>query len=396
MPSNNWSSDHRVIAHIDMDAFYASIEILDNPELAGKPVIVGGGERRGVVSAASYEARAFGVHSAMPIFRAKRLCPGGIFLPVRMRRYREVSRIVMHCLQEFSPLVEQVSVDEAFIDLTGTGKLFGDPRRTAAKIKARIRERTSLTCSIGVSICKYLAKIASDMEKPDGLTVIPPAEVHDFLERLPVEKVPGIGVKGMEQLTRIGIHYVGDIERHREEWLVERFGKFGSWLLGIARCEDRSPVVPYTEPKSISTEQTLEEDTDSKTVLKRYLGTQSERVGRRLRKQGFRGKTVTIKIKHADFKQYTRSATLEHPTQMSDVIFKEAMKLLRAYQLGSKVRLIGVGVSNLESAGSQSQMTLFEGQSQEDEKWERVERAVDEIVERFGHDAVRRGPHHEE
>jgi DNA polymerase-4 len=328
----------------------------------------------------------------MPIFRAKRLCPEGVFLPVRMRRYREVSRVAMHCLQEFSPLVEQVSVDEAFIDLTGTDKLFGDPRRTAARIKASIREKTSLTCSVGISICKYLAKIASDMEKPDGLTVIPPAEVHGFLKRLPIEKVPGIGAKGMEQLARIGIHFVGDIEKHREEWLVERFGKFGSWLLGIARCEDRSPVVPYTEPKSISAEQTLEEDTDSKAVLKRYIGSQSERVGRRLRKQGFKGKTVTIKIKHADFKQYTRSATLEHPTQMSDVIFKEAMKLLRTYPLGSKVRLIGVGVSNLEPADSRSQMMLFEGRSSEDEKWERVERAVDEIVERFGHGAVKRGP----
>lgn len=387
-----WNGAHRVIAHIDMDAFYASIEVLDNPGLAGKPVIVGGGERRGVVSAASYEARTFGVHSAMPIFQARRLCPHGEFLPVRMRRYREVSRAVMDCLQTFSPLVEQVSVDEAFIDLTGTEKLFGDPRQTASRIKKDIREKTSLTSSIGVSICKYLAKIASDMDKPDGLTIIPPGDVEAFLARLPIEKVPGIGARGKEQLARIGIRHVGDVERYEAGWLEERFGKFGMWLLRIARCEDRSPVVPYTEPKSISTEETLEEDTAGKQVLGRYLARQAERVGRRLRKKGLTGKTVTIKIKHADFKQYTRSATLEHPTQLSDAIYKEAMRLLRAYPLRSRVRLIGVGVSNLEPAGQAAQIPLFGGPLPDEDKWERVERAVDEIVDRFGHGAVRRGP----
>ncbi|MCK4236267.1 MAG: DNA polymerase IV, partial [Candidatus Krumholzibacteria bacterium] len=295
-----WDFSQRVIAHIDMDAFFASVEVLDNPELEGKPVIVGGGSKRGVVSAASYEARGFGVHSAMPIFQAKKLCPDGIFLPVRMRRYREVSRIVMGCLREFSPLVEQVSVDEAYIDLTGTEQLFGDPPEAALSIKKRVSDRTSLTCSIGVSTCKFLAKIASDMEKPDGIKVISPDEVKSFLETLPIEKVPGIGRKAGEQLSNLGVRYIGDLGRYSPDWLTQRFGKFGSWLVDIACGKDNSPVVPYTEPKSMSAEETLREDTVHKAILKKFILKQADRIGRTLRKKGFRGRTVTLKIKHSD------------------------------------------------------------------------------------------------
>jgi len=384
---------HRVIAHIDMDAFFAAVERLDDPGLEGKPVIVGGGSKRGVVSAASYEARKFGVHSAMPIFQAKRLCPGGIFLPVRMQRYVEVSRVVMGCLGEFSPLVEQVSIDEAYVDLTGTEGLFGPPEEAARAIKDCIHETTSLTCSIGLSTNKLLAKIASDMDKPDGLTVIPPGEVPAFLDTLPIGKVPGIGKKSEEGLSKLGVARIGDLQRFKREFLVDRFGKFGERLLRISRGEIDSPVVPYRAPKSISGEVTLEEDTSDPSIIKRILLAQSDRVARRLRKQGFRGRTVTLKLKTGDFRMLTRSSTLERPVQLADVIYREAVKLLEAERLRQKVRLVGVGVGKLEPAEESGQLPLFEEKGPREEKWEKAERAMDEIVDRFGRGAVKRGSH---
>jgi DNA polymerase-4 len=389
----SWAG-RRVIAHIDMDAFFASVEVLDDPALQGKPVIVGGDMKRGVASAASYEARAFGVHSAMPLFQARRLCPNGVFLPVRMERYVEVSRTVMKCLGEFSPLVEQVSVDEAFVDLTGTGHLFGDPERAARSMKALIGERTSLTCSVGVSVSKLIAKIASDMNKPDGLTIVPPAEVARFLAALPVGKVPGIGEKSAGELAKLGILRVGDIGKYSPERLEERFGKFGAWLLEIASGGEGAPVEPYTAPKSVSAEDTLDEDTADETIIKRYLLEQADRIGRRLREEGFRGRTVTLKLKHHDFRQITRSSTLGEPTQLGETIYHEALKLLAVYNPDSKVRLVGVGVSNLEPLDAiegPAQMSLFGASRGAEEKWEKVERATDEIAKRFGRGAVKRG-----
>ena len=382
---------HRVIAHIDMDAFYASVERLDDPELEGKPVIVGGSSKRGVVSAASYEARRYGVHSAMPIFQARRLCPDGIFLPPRIRRYVEVSRIVMRCLGDFSPLVEQVSVDEAYVDLTGTEGLFGPPLDAARAIKARIHEETSLTCSIGLSTSKLLAKIASDMNKPDGLTVIPPGKVMAFLDTLPIGKVPGIGKRSEEELVKLGVSRIGDLGRFEQEFLVERFGKFGERLVRIASGEVGSPVVPYTAPKSISGEVTLEEDTSDLPVIKRILLSQSDRVARRLRGQGFRGRTVTLKLKTADFRTLTRSSTLESPVHLADAIYREAVKLLEAEGLKQEVRLVGVGVGKLEPADESGQLPLFRERGAREEKIERAERAMDEIVDRFGHGSLKRG-----
>jgi DNA polymerase-4 len=382
---------HRVIAHIDMDAFFASVERLDDPGLEGKPVIVGGSSKRGVVSAASYEARKFGVHSAMPIFQAKRLCPHGIFLPVRMQRYVEVSRVVMKCLGDFSPLVEQVSVDEAYVDLTGTEGLFGPPEEAARAIKLRIHEATSLTSSIGLSTSKLIAKIASDMDKPDGLTVIPPGEVLSFLRELPIGKVPGIGKRSEEELMKLGVVRIGDLQRFKADYLVEKFGKFGERLLRISRGEVDSPVVPYTAPKSISGEVTLEEDTNDPSIIKSILLAQSDRVARRLRKQGFRGKTVTLKLKTGDFKSITRSSTLERPVQLADAIYREAVKLLEAEGLKRHVRLVGVGVGRLEPANESGQLPLFHERCAREEKLERAERAMDEIADRFGHGAVKRG-----
>ncbi|HUV36808.1 MAG TPA: DNA polymerase IV [Patescibacteria group bacterium] len=386
-----WDPSQRVIAHIDMDAFYASVEALDRPDIRGKPVIVGGSSRRGVVSAASYEARAFGVHSAMPLFQARRLCPYGIFLPVRMSRYRQVSRVVMGCLHGFSPLVEQVSVDEAYIDLTGTEKLFGDPWTAAGRIKNSIREKTSLTCSIGMSTSKLLAKIASDMHKPDGITIIPPDEVRRFLDELPIGRVPGIGERSEEGLAKIGIKTIGDVLGVSPGFLIERFGKFGERLRAIAEGREASPVVPLSQPKSVSHEQTLEEDTDDTEILKRHLIQQAGSVGTRLRRYGLLGKTVVLKIKFADFRQITHNATLDRPTQVGRTIYGEAVRLLEAERLAKKVRLIGVGVSNLEPAGDRGQLDLFFERSPGEEKWERAERAIDEVVRRFGRDAIKPG-----
>jgi len=381
----------RVIAHIDMDAFFASVETLDDPSLRGRPVIVGGDARRGVVSAASYEARRFGVHSAMPLFQARRLCPDGVFLHARMERYVEVSHAVMRCLGEFSPLVEQVSVDEAFVDLTGTEQLLGPPAAAARAIKRRIAEATSLTCSVGVSVSKMLAKVASDMNKPDGLTMVPPEAVRAFLDALPVGKVPGIGTKSEGELAKIGIERVGDIGRFAPAWLEERFGAFGAWLVEMASGEDGSPLVPEAAPKSVSAEDTLEEDTDDPRILKKHLLEQSERVGRRLREEGLRGRTVTLKVKLGDFTQVTRSETLPEPTQLGEVVYREAVELLEAYRLRSAVRLVGVGVSNLDSGEGPAQMALFRREAPSVEKWEKVERAADEIARRFGDGAVTRG-----
>jgi DNA polymerase-4 len=382
---------HRAIAHVDMDAFFASVEVLDNPALKGKPVIVGGDMRRGVVSAASYEARAFGVHSAMPLFQARRLCPNGVFLRGRMERYAEVSSVVMRCLGEFSPLVEQVSVDEAFVDLTGTEHLFGPPERTARSMKERIAERTSLTCSVGLSVSKLLAKIASDMNKPDGFTVVTPAEVDHFLDALPITKVPGIGARGEEELSRLGIRTVGGIKRFPPDVLEKRFGKFGSWLIEVSRGEEGSAVEPYGAPKSISAEDTLPNDSDDEEVLRGYLLEQSDRVGRRLREEGVRGRTVTIKIKFHDFEQTTRSRTLDEPTQLGDVIYRVAVELLKTRRLRSAVRLVGVAVSNLEEPSLPAQMSLFGRSKSSSDKWEKVERAEDEIAKRHGEGAVKRG-----
>ncbi len=260
MKDNTAKSEKRHILHVDMDAFYASVEQVDQPDLQGKPVIIGKG-KRGVVSAASYEARKFGVHSAMPIFEARRLCPKGVFLPVRMSRYREVSRMIMAILGSYTPLMEKASVDEAFLDVTGTERLFGTPVQVAESIKSRIRKETGLTCSIGVAPNKFLAKIASDLEKPDGLTVIPHEKVKDFLRYLPVQKIPGVGSRTLDLLKGLGVVYAADILRIPEDFLIRKLGKAGYELIDRARGMDDSPVIPASEPKSFSAEHTLSDDT---------------------------------------------------------------------------------------------------------------------------------------
>jgi len=379
-----------MILHIDMDAFYASVEQLDHPELIGRCVIVGGTGRRGVVSAASYEARKYGVHSAMPIFMAKKKCPAGIYIPPRMSRYREMSGKVMALLKQYSPLVEVVSIDEAYLDISGCERIHGTPEAMAAGIKHTIKAETGLTCSIGIAPVRFLAKIASALNKPDGLMIIQPADVPEFIERLPIHKVPGVGRLSQQQLNRIGIQWLGDVNRYPEEMLIRRLGKFGNRLIRLAKGIDDTPVSPTSTHKSVSTEITLAEDTLAIPQLKKILLEQSETVGHALRKMKVKSKTIVLKIKHDDFTLFTRQVTIHKPTDSAEVIFKEAAGLLDQYGLCRKVRLIGVGASSLIRTAGPVQLDLFDTESLADKNWEKVDRTIDTIFQKYGKNIVKR------
>lgn len=377
-----------MIMHIDMDAFFASVEQLDNPDLAEKPVIVGGSSNRGVVSAASYEARKFGVRSAMPMYEARRKCPRGVFVPPRRRRYQEISKTIMALLDRFSPLVEPVSIDEAFVDITGCEKIFGGPLEIGRNIKAAVRESTGLTCSVGIAPLKFLAKIASDMNKPDGLTMISPEAAPDVIRGLPVRKVPGVGENTEKMLERMGIRTLGDVGAYSEKQLLDRLGKFGHRIFELANGIDRRPVTPDRPVKSVSSEETLETDTLDKALLKRRLLSQAEEVGRQLRGCGLRAKTIVIKIKYLDFIQKTHQATLPRPTFSSEKIYQSAVRLLDACNLDRPVRLIGVGASDLSEKERPIQMELFGTPDAATDKWEKLDAAVDAISAKFGKNAV--------
>jgi DNA polymerase-4 len=377
----------RKIMHLDMDAFFASVEQADNPGLRGKPVIVGG-EVRGVVCAASYEARRFGVHSAMPVFQAKKLCPHAFFLPVRMGRYKEVSSAVMEILRAISPVVEQVSIDEAFVDITGTERLHGDLSDLCRRIKSLVRQSASLTCSIGIAPNKFLAKIASDYKKPDGLTILEPERVEEFLRRLPVGKIPGVGKKTGEELRKLGIVFVADMLKFPPGYFEARFGKWGAVLHARAMGIDHSPVEPCTAPKSVSAENTLACDTDDTAELEKMLMSQAEEVGRELRQMGFRARTVTLKIKLSDFKTITRSRTLPEPFDTTDILFGTGQKLLEELKPGQKVRLIGIGASNFHCGPSQMNI---EASRRETAPSARLDRALDQLRSRYCDEVVVRG-----
>jgi DNA polymerase-4 len=380
-----------MILHIDMDAFYASVEQLDNPELKGRCIIVGGSTNRGVVSAASYEARRHGVHSAMPIFQARQRCPGAVFIRPRMHRYKEVSNKVMAVLRKYSPLLEQVSIDEAYMDISGCERLLGDPETIGRKIKAEIRQTLGLTCSVGIAPNRFLAKIASDSCKPDGLTIIPPSQVAQFVRALPVEKVPGVGQKTHRRLEKLGIRTLGDVNGFSEKALCDRLGKYGRRLLELAAGIDTTPVQPDSPHKSVSSEQTFAADTDDLNRLSAILLQQAEEVSRQLRRQGVRARTITLKIKHSDFRQVTRSTTLAEPIRSSDTIFAESLRLLERYRLTRKIRLIGIGASNFADAATPKQLSLFDSGTTKKKEWEKVDETVDRITAKFGKEAVLRG-----
>lgn len=376
----------RCIMHVDMDAFYAAVEQVDNPPLKGKPVIVGA-SRRGVVTAASYEARPFGVRSAMPVFKARKLCPHGVFLPVRMERYREVSRQVMAILSNYSPLVEVVSIDEATLDLTGTQALHGSPMKVAVQIKEEILARTGCTCSVGIAPNKLLAKIASDWEKPDGMTVIREEEVASFLANLPVSKMPGIGRNTQRLLKELGVAMVGDVLRFPEIFWIDRLGVNGVRLYEKAQGTDRSPVIPERKPKSCSSENTFPENLLHLEELDRWILRHAEKISGDLRRRCCRGGTVSVKVKFADFRVMTKSCTLHEPTDCSQVVYDTANTLLRSIGLRQPVRLIGVGVSNLTYGMLQGRLFDRGGLC----RLENLDRAMDEIREKFGKRGIVRG-----
>lgn len=368
-----------------MDAFYAAVEQRDRPELRGRPVIVGadpGG--RGVVSAASYEARPFGVRSAMPISRAARLCPHAVFLPVDMPRYQRVSTQIMELLGTFSPLVEQISVDEAFLDLTGTESLFGDPLDTVRRIKTRIQAETGLTASAGLASNKFVAKVASDLGKPDGLVVVPAGEESGFLAPLPVERLWGVGRVMTKELHGLGIRTIGHLQALPREALARRFGRHGDHLFELARGWDRRPVTSEVGAKSIGAEETFGRDCRDRERLLVVLRAHAERVAAEVRRQDLAAGRVAVKVRFADFSTVTRSASGD-PTQDGLELYRRATLLLRRVSLSQPVRLIGLSVSRLTGSGH-GQLPLLDGAAI---RRERLARVVDGLTQRFGADTVR-------
>jgi DNA polymerase-4 len=340
--------DRRTILHLDMDAFYASVEIRDDPSLRGKPVIVGGSERRGVVCAASYEARKFGVRSALPMATAHRLCPKGIFLPVRMARYREVSRQVFEIFHRYTPLVEPLSVDEAFLDVTGCERLFGPGETIARLIKEAVREETGLTVSAGVATSKHVAKVASDLEKPDGLVVVPAGTEKSFLAPLPVGRLWGVGKVMQGALERMGIRTIGALSALPVDALTGKFGAHGASLHALSNGIDDRPVETGREVKSVGHEDTYEQDIRGRKTMERQLLDLAHRVASRMRRHGFRGRTVTLKVKYADFEQVTRAESLQQPTDDGGTIYRIAKRLLDKTGVDTRpVRLLGISLSNL-------------------------------------------------
>lgn len=376
---------HKIL-HLDLDAFYASVEQLDHPDLRGRPVVVGGSINRGVVSAASYEARAFGIRSAMPMARAVRLCPEAAVRPVRMGRYREVSRQVFAVFARYTDRVEPLSIDEAFLDVSGCERLFGPAPAIAERIRREVRKELGLTVSAGVAPNKFLAKLASEAGKPDGLVVVPPEEIDAFLLPLPVSKLWGVGEVTAQNLAKQGFKTVADLRRASRQRLEKLLGSVGRHLYRLARGEDDRPVVTEEEVKSIGHEETFEKDLATCEEIRRVLLDLSERVARRLRRQGVAGGCVTLKVRYADFATVTRSRSFAEGLDSAPEIFRIAGDLLERTEAGIRpVRLLGIYVSSLAAAGA-GQMDLF---GERRHRRAVLDRAVDELTARFGEKGVR-------
>lgn len=379
----------RVIFHVDMDAFFASVEQRDNPSYRGRPVIVGspvGG--RGVVAAASYEARRFGIHSAMPINQAYARCPQGIFVQPRMSAYHTASEEIMAIFAEFSPAIEQISVDEAFLDMSGTERLFGTPEQAASAIAERIANELHLSASIGIAPNKFLAKIASDRNKPKGITSCPlsPEGIIAWLAPLTVEKLWGVGRKSADVLHHMGITTVSDLQQLSQERLADRFGKQGMALYFLCRGVDERPMELPSLPKSISREHTFEHDSRDRCAWHTTLLQLAEQVAHQARHQKLKGRTVFLTYRRPDFSRHTRRKTLLHPTNSAKTLFESVTELTHALQEPA-LRLIGIGITNLDSS---LQTELF-GLDQQSENWERSEQATDALAERFGSTVIRKG-----
>lgn len=384
------SSAPRTIFHVDMDAFFASVEIRDDPSLRGKPVLVGGVGRRGVVAAASYEARKYGCHSAQPMAVALRRCPHAVVLPSRYEAYAEASARVFEVFDRFSPLVEALSIDEAFLDMSGTERLHGPPRRAAEALRAAVREATALTCSVGISSVKFIAKIASAMNKPDGLTEVQPGEELEFLDPLSIGTLWGVGPKTEERLRAQGVRTIGDLRRIPGQTLERWFGEHGGHLHALAHARDPRAVVPGRDRKQVSHEDTYTVDVVGETALRRKLLSQATRVADRLTAKGIRGRKVQLKIRDTDFRTETRQLTLAAPTSEAKVIYQAACRLLEEVELeGRCFRLTGVGVGALDFGDQPRQLDLLAATAPEpDDRGERLQDVLSEVRRRFGHQAL--------
>ena len=379
-----------MILHVDMDAFYASVEERERPELVGHPVVVGGSpDGRGVVAAANYVARGFGIHSAMPAAQAKRLCPHAVFIRSRMDHYASVSAELRAIFERYTPLVEPLSLDEAFLDVGASTRLFGSAEEIARRIKSDVRDELSLVASVGVAPNKFLAKVASDLEKPDGLVVVPETEVQRFLDPLPVSRLWGVGKVSDRRFAEMGVRTIGDLRALPVELLERSFGKWGSHLARLARGIDDREVVSERDAKSISHETTFEHDIDDARVLASKLLALTEQVAMRLRARALEAKTVFIKVRHADFQTHTRSHTMEDSTNLTRVLWRHASHMLDAErtQRPGPVRLLGMGASGITKGGAQ-QRDLFEESQQMLAR--RIDQVADEVRSRFGSGALSR------
>jgi nucleotidyltransferase/DNA polymerase involved in DNA repair len=380
----------RKIVHVDMDAFFAAVEVRDNPALKGKPVIIGadpkGGRGRGVVSTCSYEARKCGVRSAMPISEAWRRCPQGVYLPSSFRKYEEASAKIREVFYEFTPDIEQVGIDEAFLDITRSAHLFGGPRETCRRIKRRVKEATGLTCSVGLAPTKMAAKIASDLEKPDGFVEVGEAGLRAFLAPLDISKIGGLGPRTAEALRARGINTIGELAAAEAEAL-RGLGAHAAGLKQLALGVDPRVVSEKGEAKSVGNEVTFEEDTADSREIRGSLLALADKVSSRLREGGFKGRTITLKIRLEGFETHTRAKTLPLSTNYTDVIGKAALALYSAFDRGrKKVRLLGIKVSGLMPASEKEGLFDEDG----DERRERAHRAIESIREKFGRGAIYR------
>lgn len=382
-------ADALTILHVDMDAFHASVEQRDHPDWRGRPVIVGGTGGRGVVSAASYEARVFGVHSAMPMGRARRLCPHAVFAPVRMAHYAAISRQIRAIFFAFTPLVEPLSLDEAFLDVHGCEGLFGPAPEIARKLKARIKAETGLVASVGVAPNKFLAKLAGDLGKPDGLAVLPAERVRSFLSPLPVSRLWGVGAKTEARLHALGLHTVGELAALPESVVHQHLGDVGVHLWQLAQGQDSRTVVPDREAKSISTETTFAQDIADRSVLRVWLLDLVDQLAARLRHAGLRAQTVDLKLRSADFQTRVQQLSLDEPTDITQVIWQAARQLFERPLTREllPIRLMGVGATKLVREGA-VQRQLFEEEGHARQR--SLDRAVDAIRDNFGSAAIRR------
>jgi len=383
----NMRLPNRVIVHVDMDAFFASVEVLDNPDLQGKPVLVGGSVSRGVVSAASYEARAFGVHSAMPMAQALRLCPQAIVLPGRMGRYADISAKIMTLLGHRTPLLEQVSVDEAYLDLTNWLPEGVSPEQAATEIQAEVRAQTGLSCSVGVATGKAIAKMASDLKKPGGLVVVPPGEEAAFLAPLPIGRLRGVGEATERKLRELGITTIGGLTKFSAALLQQFFGVAGRDLYALARGSDDSPVVPERQAKSLGRETTFAVDITDRHLLENTLLELSDEVAERLRRHDLLARGVTLKLRYDNFTTLTRAMTFTDPVDVTDPLFHAACELLRKLNPAHPIRLLGVTAGPLLPVADR-QLNLFDQSA--DEKHRKLAGAVDAIKTRFGDEAITR------